>query len=64
MSGVALVVLEVLGLLLGAAAVVAGGYDDSPGLQGIGMLLALGCLWLLVRSALRARGGAARGSSR
>lgn len=56
----AVIVLEVLGVLLGAAAVVAGGYDDSPGLQGIGMLLALTCLALLVRAAV----GAGRGSSR
>ena len=64
MSGVAVVVLEVFGVLLGVAAVVAGEQDDSPGLGGIGLLLALGCLWLLVRAWLRARGAAGRGSSR
>ena len=56
----AIVVLEVVGVLLGVAAVVFGGYDDSPGLQGLGLLLALGCLVLLVRAAV----AAARGSSR
>lgn len=60
----AIIVLEVVGVLVGVAAVVAGGYDDSPGLQGLGLLLAVGCLALLVRAALRARGAAARGSSR
>lgn len=64
MSGVAIVILEVVGVLVGVAAVVAGGYDDSPGLQGLGLLLALGGLVLLVRAALRARGAGARGSSR
>jgi hypothetical protein len=63
-SGVGVVVLELFGVVLGIAAVVAGGYDDSPGLQGLGLVLALGCLWLLVRAGLRARGAGARGSSR
>ena len=56
----ATVLLEVVGVLVGIAAVVAGGYDDSPGLQGLGLLLALGCAVLLVRAAV----AAARGSSR
>lgn len=49
------VVLAVLGVLLGAAAVVAGGADDSPGLQGIGVLLAAGGVALLVRAVRRRR---------
>lgn len=33
--------LRFLGLVLGALALVAGEFDDSPGLQGIGMILIL-----------------------
>jgi hypothetical protein len=33
--------LRFLGLALGALALVAGEFDDSPGLQGIGMILIL-----------------------
>ncbi len=51
--------LLVLGVLLavavGAAAVVAGEADDSPGLQGLGVLLALGAVALGVRAARRSR---------
>ncbi|GAA2719090.1 hypothetical protein [Cellulomonas aerilata] len=51
-----LVVLGVLiAVLLGAAAVVAGEADDSPGLQGLGVLLAGGALVLGVRSVRRGR---------
>lgn len=53
MSTPVAVVLAVLGVLLGAAAVVAGGADDSPGLQGIGVLLAAGGVALLVRAVRR-----------
>jgi drug/metabolite transporter (DMT)-like permease len=42
---------------LGVAAVVAGEADDSPGLQGIGVLLVLGALVLGVRALRRARAG-------
>lgn len=41
-------------LVLGVAAVVAGGWDDSPGLQGIGVLLALAAA-AVMRRALRRR---------
>jgi drug/metabolite transporter (DMT)-like permease len=42
-------------VLLGVAAVVAGGADDSPGLQGIGLLLVVGAVVLAVRTARRRR---------
>lgn len=45
----------VLLVLLGVAAVVAGGADDSPGLQGIGLLLVIGAVVLAVRTARRRR---------
>lgn len=48
-------VLAVLLLAVGVAAVVAGGADDSPGLQGLGVLLAAGAVWLAVRTARRRR---------
>jgi hypothetical protein len=49
--------LTLLAVALGAAAVVAGEADDSPGLQGIGVLLAVGAIVLLVRSVRRGRRG-------
>ena len=52
-------VLAVLAVLAGAFAVVAGGADDSPGLQGIGVLLVVTGVVVVVR-ALRARGTAPR----
>ena len=45
----------VLLVLLGVAAVIAGGADDSPGLQGIGLLLVIGAVVLAVRTARRRR---------
>ena len=45
--------LAVLVVAIGAAAVVAGGADDSPGLQGIGVLLVLGVVVLALRRARR-----------
>lgn len=39
------VLLVLLAVALGAAAVVAGEADDSPGLQGLGVLLVLAALW-------------------
>lgn len=40
-----------LAVLAGVAAVVAGGADDSPGLQGIGLLLVAGTIVLVMRGA-------------
>ena len=47
-------VLALLGVVLGVAAVVLGEADDSPGLQGLGGLLAVGSVVVAVRR-LRAR---------
>lgn len=44
-----------LAVAVGAAAVVAGEADDSPGLQGLGVILAVGAVVLLVRSLRRER---------
>ena len=41
--------LLAVAVLIGAAAVVAGEADDSPGLQGLGVLLALGAVFLVFR---------------
>ena len=41
--------------VIGVAAVVAGGADDSPGLQLLGLLTAVGGLVLVVRAARRTR---------
>jgi len=48
-------VLAVLILALGIAAVVLGEADDSPGLQGIGVVLVVGAVVLGVRTARRSR---------
>ena len=45
--------LAVLGLVLGLAAIVAGGADDSPGLQAIGVVLVVGGVGLLVQTVRR-----------
>lgn len=47
--------LAVAAVLLGAAAVVLGGMDDSPGLQGIGVLLVVGAVVATVRAVRRRR---------
>lgn len=49
--------LTLIAVAVGAAAVIAGEADDSPGLQGIGVLLAVGAVLLLVRSVRRGRRG-------
>jgi len=48
-------VLAALVVALGAAGVVAGEADDSPGLQLIGVVLVLGAVVLVVRTARRGR---------
>jgi hypothetical protein len=50
-----LYVVAVLLTALGAAAMVLGEGDDSPGLQGIGLLLIIGAVVLAVRTARSAR---------
>lgn len=47
-----------LAVLAGVATVVAGGADDSPGLQAIGVALAVVPVVLLVRGARRRRAAA------
>lgn len=50
-------VVAALLVVIGAVAVVAGEADDSPGLQGIGVLLAVGAVVMAVRRARRRRAG-------
>jgi hypothetical protein len=47
------VLVTALGTVVGVAAVVAGGLDDSPGLQGLGVLVVLGAVAYGVRRARR-----------
>jgi len=47
--------LGLLGVVVGVAGVLAGGADDSPGLQGLGLLVVLTAVTLTVRSARRRR---------
>lgn len=42
-------------IALGAAGVVAGEADDSPGLQGLGVVLVVGAVAFAVRTARRSR---------
>lgn len=55
MNRAVVVVLMVLGVVVGFAAIVAGGYDDSPGLQLIGAAVVATAVALGVRT-LRSRG--------
>lgn len=48
--------LAVVAVALGASAVVAGEADDSPGLQGLGVLLVVGAVVTCVRLARRRSG--------
>ena len=43
-------VLKILGLFLGSFAMVFGEFDDSPGLQGLGMLLNLYIVFTFYRN--------------
>jgi len=64
MKNVLIGLVAAIGVCVGVAAFVYGGYDDSPGLQGLGVLLAIGILAWAAR-AVRRRGkpGNAAGSS-
>lgn len=55
MRDVLLLVIAALVVALGLAAVMAGEADDSPGLQGIGVLLAVGAVVVAVRRVRRRR---------
>ena len=50
-----LLLVAVLAVAVGVAAVVLGEADDSPGLQGLGVLLVIGAVVLGVRTVRRAR---------
>ena len=47
------ILLSILAIAIGVAAVVLGEADDSPGLQGLGVLLIVGTVALGVRTAQR-----------
>ena len=49
------ILLAALGVAVGAAAIVYGEGDDSPGLQGIGVLVILGVVVLCVRAIRKRR---------
>ena len=53
---VLLAVLAVLAVGLGVTGMVAGEADDSPGLQGLGLLLIVGAVVLVTRRARRRAG--------
>jgi hypothetical protein len=47
--------VAILAIAIGVAALVAGGADDSPGFQLMGLVIILGAVVLGVRTALRSR---------
>lgn len=47
------VIILVLAIVLGVAAVIEGQLDDSPGLGGIGLILIALSVWMLVRARRR-----------
>ncbi len=55
MRSAAVVVAVLVVVALGVTGVVLGEADDSPGLQGLGVLLVLGAVVLTVRTARRRR---------
>jgi hypothetical protein len=54
-KSLAVVVALLVVVAIGVAGVVLGEADDSPGLQGLGVLLVIGAVVLGVRAARRAR---------
>ncbi len=50
-----LVVVLLAVVALGVAGVVLGEADDSPGLQGLGVLVVVGAAWFAVRAVRRTR---------
>jgi hypothetical protein len=54
-SPIVRIFLRFLGLALGALALVAGEFDDSPGLQGIGMILILSVFFSIFKIVRRHR---------
>jgi len=55
MNSLLVILARVLATALGVAAIVLGEADDSPGLQGLGVLLVVGTVVLGVRTAKRRR---------
>jgi hypothetical protein len=53
MKPVLLILAAVLAIAIGVAAVVLGEADDSPGLQGLGVLIVIGTVAFAVRTARR-----------
>lgn len=65
MKNVLIGLAALIGICIGIAAIVYGGYDDSPGLQGLGALLVIGILAWVARAFLRrGKAGEAAGSRR
>jgi hypothetical protein len=48
-------VVAILAVAIGVVGVVAGGADDSPGLQLLSLVLIVGAVVVIVRTALRSR---------
>jgi hypothetical protein len=48
-------IVAILGVAIGVAGIVAGGADDSPGLQLLGVVVVIGAVVLSVRIARRSR---------
>ena len=57
MRSALILILGAVGFVLGIALFIAGGADDSPGLQGIGALVGIAAVLAWIRSARNARAG-------
>lgn len=44
------IILSILAILLGLFLIVFGGYDDSPGAQGLGLILIITTIVVMIRS--------------
>lgn len=44
---------KILAILLGAFFIVFGGYDDSPGLQGIGLIIIIAIVVVVIRGKMK-----------
>jgi hypothetical protein len=44
------IILSILAILLGVFLIVFGGYDDSPGAQGLGLILIIATVVMVIRS--------------
>jgi hypothetical protein len=47
------IVMASIFLFLGVFLFIYGGYDDSPGAQGLGLLIVFGSIWILIKKIIK-----------